>query len=260
MLSMALLFDSTFLSQAFLYWSLNAAIVVLLIGPLVWISNRSKPRKNVKHTLSLLGFVAMLTLVHICLLLAPRFGVFESLDWNWLGKWLSIVFVVSLISLWPRLSWQSIGVVTPKKGTWLRVIIILAGTSMFWILAGSENAPTNLDLETLLFQATMPGLEEELFFRGILWVLLAQALPGVKRLGKTEISWSLVITTLYFALGHGFTFNSDLSLVFDPVILIYSGIVGFTIGWIRVYSGSIIPAIILHNGINLLAVVIPSFV
>ncbi|WP_272953883.1 CPBP family intramembrane glutamic endopeptidase [Gracilibacillus saliphilus] len=57
-----------------------------------------------------------------------------------------------------------------------------------------------------------------------------------------------IITTLLFAFIHGITFGNHLSVIIDP---------GFVLGWIRANSGSILPAIVLHNGINLLATVVP---
>lgn len=93
--------------------------------------------------------------------------------------------------------------------------------------------------------------------RSVNLLCIAYTRPTFKAEEMTNINWSLIITTLLFALAHGVTFTNELDFVFDPVNLINSGVIGFFIGWIRAYSGSIIPAILLHNGINLLAVLVP---
>jgi hypothetical protein len=261
LLGMVLLFDSVFIFQAFLFWGTNLAIVILLIGPFVWIMNWKKQGLHAQYSIRLLGLAALIFLINLLLLLSPSYGWFSSLDWNWQGKLLSLALIGLFIVLWPGLTWRDIGFTRSRKGTWLRVFSILAGAAVFWILAGSAGVqPTKINMETLLFQATMPGLEEELIFRGILWVLIARAIPGSRHLWGANVGWNLIVTTLLFALVHGVKFNEQLNLVFDPGIIIFSGVIGFLLGWVRAYSGSIIPVIVLHNGYNLLVVIVPWFV
>lgn len=253
----ALLHNKVFLFQGILSWGVWLAISLLLLGPFVWLGYRSKRDINIKKLMLLLFLAACIMLVELLLLLAPSLGWLASLNWNWQGKLASFIFGLMIVTLWSRLSWKEIGLSKPKSGSWLRVGSILAGTTAFFVISGSGSESMGIDLETILFQGTMPGLEEELIYRGILWVLIAQALPGTRKLWKADIGWNLIITTVLFSLVHGVTFDNSLTFVFDPAVIIFTGVAGFVIGWIRAYSGSILPAVVLHNGINLLAVAIP---
>lgn len=258
---MMLLADNTFIFQAFLIWGSNLAIAILLIGPFVWMNNRKKHDLDIQRSTRLLSLVVFIFFIELLMLLSGYHINFFELDWNWPGKLLSLSIAVMFVALWSGLSWRDIGVTAPRRGSWLRVCIILGGTAVFWILAASAGEQTtNINVETILFQATMPGLEEEFIFRGILWVLIAQALPGSRRLWGANVGWNIIITTLLFAGIHGISFDDNLSFIFDPAILIFSAVSGFILGWIRAYSESIIPAIVLHNGINLIAVIVPWIV
>jgi hypothetical protein len=79
-------------------------------------------------------------------------------------------------------------------------------------------------------------LFEELVFRGTLWGLLERALPPPV---------VLLITSVIFAAYH-----------VDPIHVILAFPVGLLIGWVRMTSGSIYPAILLHFVNNTLAIVL----
>ena len=256
-LGVALVSGQGFLLRGLMNWGLWLAIATLFTGPFVWIGYRNNRGMDVKNSIKLLGLAAFILLMELQLLLVPRLGWLSDLSWNWQGKLASLAVSLIFVAIWSGLSWKEIGFALPRPGSWLRVATIIAGVAAFWFLIGNGNAPLNIDLETLLFQASMPGLEEELIYRGILWVLIARALPGTKKLWGANVGWSLIITTILFALIHGVTLDNNLSLVLDPGMLIFTGAAGFVMGWVRAYSGSILPAIVLHNSINLLAAVIP---
>ncbi|MGL5817796.1 MAG: lysostaphin resistance A-like protein [Phycicoccus sp.] len=117
--------------------------------------------------------------------------------------------------------------------------------------AGATAAPAVQDAfgEAFAFQATMPGLEEELFFRGVLWGLLVLALPGTRRVLGAALPWALVVTTIQFGLVHGLLVRSG-ELVLDPAAIVQTAILGAGLGWVRAATGSIWPGVILHNVLN----------
>ncbi len=53
-----------------------------------------------------------------------------------------------------------------------------------------------------LYYATLPGLEEELFYRGVLLGLLGRVFPRRTPLLGARTSWGGVVVALLFALGH----------------------------------------------------------
>ena len=107
-------------------------------------------------------------------LAGPRVG-----HWNWLGKAAGIA--VSLAC------WRAAGLTRDEVGWRLprtRIewavaaggIAVLAGLSTVERLAGG--GVHSYDTETLVFQATMPGLDEELAYRGVLLAMLIRAFPS----------------------------------------------------------------------------------
>lgn len=245
LLGTTLLYDSTFILQALLLWGTNLAIVIPFVGLFLWIMKRKKAGVSIQNSVRLLGLAFFIFLIYLSLLLAPSYGWLGSLNWNWQGKLVSLAISSLFIIILSELNWKDIGFTRPREGTWLRVFLIIAGVAVFWIFTGSGSQPGEFNIETLLFQA-IPGFDEELIFRGILWILIARALPGRQ----------LVITTLLFALLHGVVIDDRLTLTFDSTMFIYSGVVGYLIGRVRLYSKSIVPAILLHNGVNLITVII----
>ncbi len=103
-----------------------------------------------------------------------------------------------------------------------------------------------LDIEKLLYQATMPGIDEELWRALMLMLLLPLMKQRHFRFGHPAV-W---FTTIIFALGHSFYFeNWNMGFAADAFII--TGILGYILGWVMVRSQSILFALILHNLINL---------
>lgn len=61
--------------------------------------------------------------------------------------------------------------------------------------------------EDMAFQLTMPGLEEEPFYRGLLLFTLYRAFTGRVRLLGVDWGWGAPLTCLLFGLAHGFGFS-----------------------------------------------------
>lgn len=116
------------------------------------------------------------------------------------------------------------------------------------VLSGDIHLPT--DAETFAFQATMPGLDEELSFRGIEMALLARAFP-TPRFGLPVWLIPLIITTVIFTAGHMIIFeHGTLSVMWkDPLIEVLP--MGLLLGLLRISTGSLIAPLLSHNAANL---------
>lgn len=86
-----------------------------------------------------------------------------------------------------------------------------------------------------IFGVTIAPLMEELFFRGFLYPALARPLG---------ITWSIVITSLLFALIH----SAQLANAWAPLLLLF--IVGVVLTSVRVRTGSVVPGFFLHAAYN----------
>ena len=100
--------------------------------------------------------------------------------------------------------------------------------------------------EAIAFQLTMPGFEEEPFWRGILLLALSQAFAGRRRFLGVDWGWGAVVACFMFGMGHAFGF-SDGSFSFDPITMILTTVPSFMVVWVRLRTGSLLLPVLLHN-------------
>jgi hypothetical protein len=171
--------------------------------------------------------------------------------WNWDGKIVSIVATLILIAIIPRVSfkesgfrWSQSGGVAPAIFGGALICAVVWGTNY---VAGTHNGA---NAEDLWYQATMPGLQEEPSFRGLMLVLLNQAFKDkpLKLLGA-PIGWAAVASSVYFGMGHGLGWDNG-HVAFDAVAIAVTGAIGFVLLWIKERTGSLILPILAHNAAN----------
>ena len=95
----------------------------------------------------------------------------------------------------------------------------------------------------------MPGLDEELFLRGLLLLLFHQAFGKGLTIGGAGTGWGLWLTTLLFGLLHGVTVREGVISV-NIAAIVLTGFVGLIAGWMRERTGSVIAPVLFHNGFN----------
>lgn len=144
----------------------------------------------------------------------------SELGWNWGGKFASVLYWVLLLGLLLRLKpgFQpaDAGITLRQRPGSLRPVL--------WAMAGFIILQVVL---TLLFQALMPGLDEEPLFRGLLLVML-------------------------FGLVHGIVYQGGEWRV-SLLSIALTGFYGLVLLWMRERSGSLLMPIITHNAVNLTA-------
>lgn len=180
----------------------------------------------------------------------PLVGPFADLHWNWHGKVLATVAVLGFTWTSGSLRFQEIGVTSRLKAGWWKPLAVYAAAALaIWVFASGGRKPT-WDAETFWFQATMPGLSEELAVRGVFLALLTRAF-GQWRTGRhTAWGWPVVLSCVYFAVGHIVRVSPDLELSFK-VSVWPTGLWGLLYWWMRERTGSVWPAVIVHNLSNL---------
>lgn len=256
-----------FLVSAAAQWALLVIATAIVVAPAWWLVARRAPRRTAVATADArpsiadasdataqvawapLLIAALVFFGDVILLSAPRVGPFVDLAWNWQGKLLALAAALVLVAGWRELRWRDVGVTRPGPGSWLPALAICAPVVALAVAGGGGETRGSLT-EALLFQATMPGLEEELVFRGILWALVDRALPGRRTLWGAPVGWALVVTTVLFGVVHGVVVDDQLTVTFQPALIVFTGVLGFAFGWLRARTGSILPAIVLHNVVN----------
>jgi len=182
-------------------------------------------------------------------LLTGAYGSLPDLiggDWNWQGKLLALVATLIVAAL-PAFGFRRVGLTMVQEPGSLKVALPVAALYCAFFIVISLAFPAGRSSgEEIAFQLTMPGLEEEPFYRGILLFALDRAFIGRKRFLGVDWGWGAVLSCFLFGMAHAFGF-SDGSFSFDPVIMALTAIPSFIAVWLRLRTGSLLLPILLHN-------------
>ena len=228
---------------------LEAGLTLLCALPVVLLALwRSRTRRW-----GLLSLVAALVIVQDAVGGLPRVNGFRHLHWDWQAALLTAAWPL-LVAPWiPGLSLESMGVTSSLKPGWFRpslvALLIAGGVPAVFFLLGSR---VRLTSEGWAYLLLMPGLAEEILFRGLFQPVLNRALGRPWRLGGTELGWGLVITAVLFAGSNGLV-SVDPRL--HPHIVLPAAIAPFMLGlvsgWVRERTDSVWPSVAGHNLSNI---------
>jgi membrane protease YdiL (CAAX protease family) len=167
--------------------------------------------------------------------------------WNWSGQLLAlagVLWIARMLALRAALSWREMGFTWQQRpGSWLPALWVSAAALSINVLLmnlSSFHLP-GVPLETWIYQATLPGLVEEVAFRGVLLGLLGRVFTARRVLFGAAIGWGGVAVTLVFLQLHSVTPGTLLGVL--PAALLYL--------WLRERTGSLIAPIVAHNLWNL---------
>ena len=199
-------------------------------------------------------FVAALILYALYdFLLTRGFGMVsnfpEGAGWNWTGKVMSFIGML-LIAALPFFGWRRVGLTLRQNpGSLSAYILFAALAGLFFYLAISSADGSPDDWETIAFQWTLPGLDEELFFRGILLIALNEAFCKAANILGAPITYGGLLTAVLFGLVHGMGFGAD-GFSFDALTFALTGGPSLLLLWLREKTGSLLLPIIAHNIAN----------
>ena len=191
-------------------------------------------------------------------LLTRCYGLLPDLvggAWNWQGKLMALAATIA-IAAFPAFGFRRVGLtLSHEPGSLKAAAPVAAAYCAFFVVIGLLFPADQGSAEDIAFQLTMPGLEEELFYRGILLFALDQAFRGRKRLLGVDWGWGAVLSCLLFGMTHAFGY-SDGSFSFDPVTMALTGIPSFIAVWLRLRTGSLLIPMVLHNFGNALSLIL----
>lgn len=192
------------------------------------------------------------------LLLARFYGLvpdFVGGDRNWIGKSFALVGTLAIASL-PMFGWLRSGLTLAQRPGSLRSAIPVAAVYCLFFLAVALAFPSDPPTgEEVAFQLTMPGLEEEPFYRGVLLLAFDQAFRGRVRFLGVDWGWGAVLSCFAFGLAHALSFG-DGSLSLDPLTMALTALPSFIAVWLRYRTGSLLLPVLLHNFGNAIGLVI----
>lgn len=205
----------------------------------------------------LIGLVALLYGLNELAVMLPIWWhpLSFGLQMNWTGKLLSILLGLLVIYGWRLVSPQEAGLVRPLRDSWRIVVPVVLVFTLAQFIGGFLNrhhhAPPSW--ERHLYQLTMPGVAEELFFRGIFLGLLSRVYPRTIPFFGTRTSWGDLAGLVLFVLAHGLSFTGPLMVLphtHFSLDLIHTGVYGALFLWVRERSASCWVAMAVHNLTN----------
>jgi CAAX protease family protein len=231
---------------------------LIIISPILFFTLTNKKRDTFY---TLIVFILFVFLNHILVYsyTLKAFHFFNQ-NWNWSGKVLAICGSIIFLIFYKKYPINEYGITLHQKPKSIRISIVVLAVFVFaTILIGLfASQKTNFNLETLSFQLTLPGIDEELAFRGIMIGLLSQILVEHINISYLKfINPSILITSILFGLDHAFNFDKNLNLSLDFIMFLQIFLMGIVMGWIFVRSKSILFPMIIHNISNTLMVLIP---
>ncbi len=245
---------AVYLARVTLQSGLTLALALPVAALALW---RSRARRW-----GLLLLVALLVVLDAALVELPRVDGLKTLHWSWQESLLSLAWPFLLVALAPGISLASIGVTRRTRPGWLKpslvaLLVAVAVPAIFFFLGVRRR----LTAEGWVYLSTMPGLAEELVFRGVFQSLLNRAFGRPWRLAGAEFGWGLVITSILFAgfnglVGVGPDLHPRIALAAAIAPLISS----LVAGWVRERTGNVWLCVLGHNLSNLVIPVGTLFV
>ena len=179
----------------------------------------------------------------------PKVLPFLSLpaaNWNWSGKILSLVLSAVVIGVL-RISPAAVGLTLRQRH--IRIGAVAVVLFVIWgACLGLLFRPGQADLETLLFQASMPGLAEELVYRGICPAILLGLVR--QRTASSEMPWVVIVaTSVAFGIWHGLGYSGG-NLSFDVMAALFPFVGSIAGGWLRFKTESLIVPVLGHGVAN----------
>lgn len=180
----------------------------------------------------------------------PNISIFDKLTLMWQAKTINIVICTIYILLLYKSGNDDISFSLKfKSKIWIYILCFLIFTlSLNCLFSGVPNL--HFDLEYFIFSLTLPGISEELFFRGIMMNIFNRVFTTRKQVLGISIGWAAVVQILLFGIGHSFYIDDQQHIQFYLAGFLFPTLIGIFLTFVKEKSGSILPAIILHNSYN----------
>lgn len=234
----------------------GAPLLLCLLASGGWRSPRSS-------LLALAAYVVVtinIVVVGLAPSLAPPNPITAGLEWNWIGKAAAILASAAMFLLLPRgLKAESGVTAAPRPPEWKSVFAVSSGLlAFFWSVALLQRSGGGWAgmAETVVFQGTMPGLDEELALRGVTLALLVGAFGKPWRVAGVSIGWGALPLVAFFGLVHGYT---SIETGLNWLTITVTGVAGSGLLWLKERTGSIWVPVIVHNLMNVGSLLISHY-
>lgn len=166
-------------------------------------------------------------------------------NWNWTGKIFGIIWAMICYFLFKKyFAENDFFTIKQDKKNFKKALIVAVAIAILSIIIVFFVGKFDFDFETLAYQLTVPGIGEEIIYRGILLGLLMTSLKDkIPFLGNPAV----LLTAVLFGFGHGLSMDKNYSIDFNPLYFMQTGFAGYIWAWITMKSRSVLLAILSHN-------------
>ncbi len=233
---------------------LEPILHLVIILPLLLIFMKERTTKNYLRVLCIVGCYLI---YYFALTLQYHFDCFNIFDgsWNWDGKIYGIVCGIAIYFIFRRQFSENNFFTLKQNKEGLKSALKVAVAILAIAILGGVVNDREFNIETLLFQISMPGIDEEIMYRGVLLGLMCSALRAG---GAAWRSPAIIINAVLFGLVHSLTLG-DGALQFNSVNFMWTGLLGYGFGYITIKTRSILIPMLTHNlynfTLNLLAMI-----
>lgn len=166
--------------------------------------------------------------------------------WNWQGKLFALGATLAIAAL-PMFGWRRCGLTFAQDpGSLKKALLVAALYCAFFVVIAVVFPSGTTNAEEIAFQLTLPGFEEEPFYRGILLFALDQAFTGRRRLLGVDWGWGTVLSCFLFGMAHAFGYSNG-QFSFDAMTMALTALPSFIAVWLRLRTGSLLLPVLLHN-------------
>jgi membrane protease YdiL (CAAX protease family) len=216
--------------------------LLLLAGVAVGVIDRRR------FSLRWLLVAALLVAVNDALL-TRCYGLLPSVlpgNWNWQGKLLALSATLA-VAAHPAFGWRRVGLTLAQAPGSLPAAAPVALLYCAFFVAIALMFPgDDATTEDVAFQLTLPGFEEEPFYRGILLFALYEAFAARKRFLGVDWGWGAILSCMLFGLAHAFGYSAG-QFTFDALTMALTALPAFIAVWLRLRTGSLLLPVVLHN-------------
>ncbi|QLC23718.1 CPBP family intramembrane metalloprotease [Parasphingopyxis algicola] len=171
-----------------------------------------------------------------------------DVSFNWAGKIAALAVSIAILAF-GIVDREAAGVTFRQNAGarigWIAFAILCAIDVLIAVII--ETPPP--DIEAIAYQLTMPSLEEEIFYRGILLFCLVKAFGDGPRVAFANIGFAAIMSVILFGAVHSL-FWAGGAPVFVLEIFLITGSIGLILTWLRLNTGSILASMLLHSVIN----------